>query len=151
MIFGHEAADLVEDVVLAVHALPVQGKAAALLVRDRTHVLTRAGDVQVGVDQARNDRPALQVDLDRVRAGQLQHGIVGTHCRNLVSRNGDRLGGRKTDIHRQDLSVVQDQVGRLLRSELRGHCARKASHNHKPNSVLVKTYLIPHLHFIGAR
>ena len=111
------------DSVIHSPGLVTAGAPADVLqhVRDGLHVghrvielvHRRVGGVHVGVDQSGQHRLALQVDLARLRTGQLADLGVGAHRHNAVAPHGHRAGDAEALVHRDDLPVLQDHVGRL--------------------------------------
>ena len=63
------------------------------------------------VEQARQYGAAFQVDDARSSAALLQHVGVAADSRNLAVLHRHRLPNGELRVHRDDLSVVQDEVG----------------------------------------
>ena len=92
-------------------------------IRDRLHLGDRmvelghagVGRVRVRIDQARQDHLAGEVDDRRLRAACLQHVLVGADADQTVALDGQGLGNREVAIDRDDLPVMEDQVGFLGR------------------------------------
>ena len=110
----HELIDLVQDVLLAANGAPVNDVIAQLIRRNGSfsRILSRAGDVQMRVNQAGNDCPALEVDLLSIRSGLWQHGLVCPHSRDFIACDRDSFCDREVGVHSQDLAVMQDHVSR---------------------------------------
>ena len=76
------------------------------------------------IDQPRQHRLALQIDLPGLRTGQSAHLVVAAHGHDPIATNGDRLGEAEHGLDGDDLAVVQDEVrgrgsrgGRLSRGQ----------------------------------
>ena len=70
----------------------------------------RRHQVQMRIDQSRQDGFAPQIDLPRLRAGQAAYRLVAAHGDDPVAQDGHRFGQAEAVVDRHDLAVVQDEV-----------------------------------------
>ena len=80
------------------------------------HHLQRIGKVAVGVNEARQQGTARQIDLLGAGPGVGQHRGLVADSDDDPTGNGDRLGPRLGGLHRQDGASVDDQI-----SDVAGH------------------------------
>ena len=85
----------------------------------------------MGVDKARQDRFAAQIDFLHVRSGKIQYFGIASYGEESPARNCHCLGARLQIIDGEKVAAVQDQVGffRVKRREQRdrGQRAEKFS------------------------
>jgi len=110
---------LLENVVRGSHLSKVQSISLELRGGQPTGITP--GPIQmllfymlVRVDQPGRHSLPLQINPERVRAGQAEHLVVGSHRCNLAAANCHGLRGAEVRIHGEDLPVVQNRVGSLL-------------------------------------
>ena len=91
-------------------------------VRDRLLELVhrRARRVHVGIDQARQDRLAAEIDLLGARAGELHDLGVRAHRDDAPVANRHRLDGAELRVDRHDPAGVEDVARRRRRLETGG-------------------------------
>jgi hypothetical protein len=73
---------------------------------------TFAVGVRMGIEKPRQHRAALKIDALGRRSGRLEERRVLAHGGDEPRAHGDRLRQARARIERDDLAVVQDQIGR---------------------------------------
>jgi hypothetical protein len=107
-----------------------RGNGAEVAIDPAEMKLAGGGGVSVGVDEAGNDGPALEVDLRRARAGQIANLVVVADSEEAPVRDRDGAGPGAEWVDRDDISPVEDQVRhRLKRGEqgYRSHALKKSA------------------------
>ena len=75
-------------------------------------------DMHVGFVEARHDRSAGGIDDARGGAGQLQDIGARADLDDAVSGNGNGFGARQRLIHRDDIALLDDDIGKLAHGVL---------------------------------
>lgn len=95
----------------------------------------RSREVAVGIDETGRGRGPIEIDDPRARPDQRFDGLGGTDRNDSPVLDGQALGDRVIGIHRDDVAVEEDRVGRQALIDLPAvECEEQRAKENEPST-----------------